>query len=528
MVKRLKSTALIMAVSLVVGSLIGCTSKVDTNTASKSEATKVVITDKEELDAIADIRQKLDFMYERGANLKLVMSDDSSDDWYLMYNKNKDCYAEMTGGGAVVYQPGGERTVFTSNVTSGKDLDPLALINNMLILTEEGIGTIEVSQVDSITGLEVNNEAGSMEKEVESIASDEKESAESIQETDNVLSTESQEIEGSSAEDSTDSNKEVEESAISESSEENIENTVAVEDITETQEEKGEVLNQYVITIKGLENIKKIYSKTIDSGSAEEVVASILGEQLTNKDSNKNEYMYTLTVNTKDENAISVRLTLTMDNIEYIGWWFDGFIDIGDWNLPEGWNGEHTEDEWVDLYNKLKENIQTAIDNYAKSNFTEDQINEMKQAQTIEETSADLSESQESVDGSSEEIEAGEPESFKASINRDESFNDKVQALLEKDGISEDAIDTFEIPEGFTQEDKDKMVELYGVIKEWDKNQATGVLVSPIEMSDIEFISSYLDACKKGYSEDVKSSEVDKYGAIFWEDTLGTFIKMLQ
>lgn len=466
---RINKCIVITAVALL--SLTGCVNKTTATNgvASPSSMDSTAFSDENLNKAATDIKSKIQMLYDTGANMKLVMSDDGSGDWYLMYNKDKQCYAELAGGGAVVYQPEGAVTLFSSTVIESNDLDPLAIMTNMLKLAEQGKAELTTDILEETSAkADINNEAGQIStEETEEI---QKESAESVEES----------LGGDT-----------------------------------------EVLNEYTITVKGLDNIKKIYALTLDDKATDEVINEALSDSLANPESLKENYTYTLKVNTKGDTGISAMLALNIDNIDYTVWWFDGYVALGNWELPKSWVGSHTSDEWVALYDELKVSIQSTIDNYAKTNFTSEQLKAMSESTVIEETSADLSETFESVEG-------GEPVGVEASINRESSFNDTVQALLKEDNLTEDVLKELVAPEGYTAEDKVKMEGLYGVIKEWDKNQVTGVVVSPISMNDIEFIKGYVEACKVGYSTDIKSSEVDKYGAIFWEDTLGTFIKMVQ
>lgn len=540
--KNILASLVLCTLGVVSIGLTGCGS------AKEKEVEPAVINKEQAVDLgefkgdVEAVQGLLDNMYKDGAYFQLRVSENAADNLIFIYNSNKECYADTPEGRAMYYDNKGHRRVFDSPYWDSVDLSPLQMTESALDMVR--YGEAEISARDM-------NLEDSWNSTVEAIKKSREENEASGEENTAVESEEGQSGEEDTSVDSEggyvgqggtvniESNLDGNEIASVEVKEENL----TVEEEAERylgftlEDVKGQSIREIVISINGRDNIYKLYNNVAGSGGEEAV------DKLFEGDDNKEDDAYELVVNLPNkENELDrsgVLLKVKSEEaVEGIGWFFEGYLSLGDWEgLPDGWlNKDLKVEEVTSDFEGVIDRISKQLQKFQEENLTEEQINKMKEGASEEEVENASSESGETVEGvegvevSSEEKVISEPVAILDSVERNGSFNDIMNGLLEKDGLLEVDVNTFEIPEGYNESDKARMIDLYNKIVEWDNIQSDGVLVSPLSPDDVEFINSYIEKCTSEYNKIASNNgeAVDKYGTVYWKDTLGLFVSAIK
>lgn len=269
------------------------------------------------------LSSQINRMYKENAYTTLSVGEDV----YLtmIYNKDKQCYAESQFGGSGLYvnpykcitRTGNEQGEAVFNMTG--DITALATAESMLDLAVNGKAIVEDVKLDLL-------------------------------ENDTTIATSS------------------------------------------NASEANEIM--FKIVVMG-ENIEKIF-KPMGEDTAKGMVTSMFGDSV-----NPNNAMSLLvSINTVD-NQMGLGLSMILDETEYINWYFDGSIPLGDWTISKDLETYDytnlTEDEIKtvgETYDTVIKDISTRIENYMNENkelfdYIEASSNETEEEPTSEESITD-------------------------------------------------------------------------------------------------------------------------------------------
>lgn len=511
----------------------GCASSTDKDVATMSEAVESV--DLGENQVYVDEAEGLvNKLYEDGAYLSLVISDNPSENVIFIYNKNKMAYAETGTGCPIWYDNSGNARRFEVPYVDMKDVSPVTLSENAIKMAKAGEAEVSHKEISLAEQYETILEQIKESRAAEETTAEEVDVAEIGDET--TAETEESAVEESTVEEST-----VEESTETEAVETEASETEAEAEVEETmsaEEEAAYVLgytpdevedgtyNETTILVKGRDNIVKLYNYTMGKDDAEEYVADLFsGDEDASDD--KMEFIFHTS---PDYKYAGIMCNLYNDDISCgIAWYFDGYIALGgDWEaLPENWMSEEKETEEIKAdMEGITAQLAERLKKFEEEHFTPEQIaamdEEMAKNSSVEETTE--------AETEASSVVGEEPQDELDSIIRNGSFKETIDELLKADGLENADVSSFEIPEGYSDEDKAKMVDIYNKLIEWDATQQDGTLISPISPDELEFASEYISACEEAYASDTTTNAEanDKYGTIYWKDTVGIFINAIE
>lgn len=466
---------------------------------------------------VAKAEKMIQNMYADGAYMMLHVSEDSADDIMFIYNQDKNCYAETPDGCPMYYDELGNLRVFTDPYKDTKDVSPLQLTEGALQLARHGVALVNVKEI-SLEDI-YNNMIDNVQSQIDA------ETAETISAKEAESASETEEAEEPTKE-TEDTTKEIAESA------ESVEETASAKEVVEsylgwTKEEViGKTYSQLEITIHGRENIYELYRLQLGD-KAEEFV-----DELFNGDNTPDDDHLAFSIHGVDEEnymQAGVMLWVTpTENNSSVAWWFEGYIPIGgsweslddDWFAPNR-KTEDVKKEMTALVNELG----SRITEYANNTFGDGTLVETEPSTEVIE--APIAETTEAVDD--ESVEAAEPVAEIDSIKREGSFKVVVDDLLEEDGLIEADSSTFKVPEGYSESDRDTMIDMYSRLITWDAEQSDGTLVSPLSPDEVEFATKYIEACENEYLKDASNNgeTTDEFGTIYWKDTVGVFLQAI-
>lgn len=504
----------------------GCASSTDRDVATMSEAVESVDLgeNKVYVDEAEGLVNKL---YEDGAYLSLVISDNPSENVIFIYNENKMAYAETGTGCPIWYDNSGNARRFEVPYVDMKDVSPVLLSENAIKMAKAGEAEVSHAEISLAEQYETILEQIKESRAAEETTAEEVDVAE--------IGDETAETEESSGVESTEAvETEVEETVASETEAE-----VEVEEETMSAEEEAAYVlgytpdevddgtyNETTILVEGRDNIVKLYNYTMGKDDAEEYVEELFsGDEEPSDD--KMEFIFHTS---PDYKYAGIMCNVYNDDISGgIAWYFDGYIALGgDWEaLPENWIAEEKETEEIKAdMEGITAHLAERLKKFEEEHFTPEQIAAM------DEEMAKNSSVEETIEAETEvsSVVGAEPQDELDSIIRNGSFKETIDELLKADGLENADVSGFEIPEGYSDEDKAKMVDIYNKLIEWDATQQDGTLISPISPDELEFASKYISACEEAYANDTTTNAEanDKYGTIYWKDTVGIFINAIE
>lgn len=451
-------------------------------------------------------------MYNDGAQILLHVSDNEQDNILMFFNKDKHCYAEIMTGGIMYYDNLGNVRIYRDPYIDDYGVHPLGVADNLIEMAKHGKATVEKREIS------IEETYNAMLEEVIAQLT-----ADQLEENVRVYDDEGNAPEETVADETEET---TEESAmtpeeIKEAAVEAVENYLG----WTYDEIKDKYMNQISLTVTGRENIYTMYALTIGKENAAEFV-----DELFEGDTNKEDDQVILSVslNEQDGKVVNGSMMYYINNSpesSSIGWYFDEYIGItGFTSLKSDWLTVTDKEKLVDDINSVKEEIGTLLQNFVETHFDEDTAKEILEGATVEETETPEVEIGES--GVNLGVEGDAPVAEFDSIIRKGSFNESVSALLKEDGLEEVDPESFEVPEGYTEDDKHTMIELYSKLSDWDSAQSDGTLVSPLSPDELEFARSYIKACEDIFTNDTTGS--DKCGMKYWKDTIGVFIAAIE
>lgn len=296
-----------------------------------------------------------------------------------------------------------------------------------------------------------------------------------------------------------------------------VNNGSATVEVAEVDNANGDKIHQNKVIISGRNNIKQLYLK-YGEDYANNIMASIFGD-MTNENPDSLDTM-TIEVDTNSDGAISAVCNITMDGSEYVSWWFDGYIPLGDWKFSGKLDKEYSTDEWKKFVSEIQTKIAENTDKYKKENFSEEELASIEaeisaqEESRAEEFQAKLSENTTVV--SDEETEANSSLSELAVLEYGLIMEDN----LKKDGLEGAKPEDYGTPNGMTDADRISMIEIYNTLKTWKEDRTSSVLTTPLNPEQLVLAQNYIEAAKKQFTDTGK----DDAGSVFWMDTVGTHV----
>ncbi len=130
-----------------------------------------------------------------------------------------------------------------------------------------------------------------------------------------------------------------------------------------TEAEELAKLRTYLISIKGKDNVRELYSQ-INKEYADKMVESLYGTVYP-KDS---ELQITIVIG--DNKAFGASCHMVLSGDRYLSWYFDGYLKMFDWSLKKDWysNDINDTEKWKGLINELVDDVEIKTKEYAESN----------------------------------------------------------------------------------------------------------------------------------------------------------------
>ena len=147
------------------------------------------------------------------------------------------------------------------------------------------------------------------------------------------------------------------------------------------QTEAQNKMQSYLITVKGLPNIKRVYS-SINEEYATQTILELFGESQSEEC-----YMSILFV-LGDNSEFGMACSIQIGDETYKTWDFDGYLSMFSWELSQEWYSDSNKDEqWTMLAKELTSNIDSKLKVYTKEN----NIDLAETHDTVEENTDELS-----------------------------------------------------------------------------------------------------------------------------------------
>ena len=149
-------------------------------------------------------------------------------------------------------------------------------------------------------------------------------------------------------------------------------------------------VKEYTITLNGKDKVKELY-KLVDGDYANEMVDSIYGTTYPRNSK------LDIKIFLGNNGEFGASCSITLAGERYITWYFDGFLEMYDWELPQEWYKTNTSDvsSWKLLVNNLIDDIEAKTQQFASEN--EDLL--------LKEEADEVTDTTNGVEESSKEIE---------------------------------------------------------------------------------------------------------------------------
>ena len=498
-----------------------------TNAATGSEIKQTEYT-----GVTKDIYEMAQRMKKNGAYIQLAVSEDQNDNIAMFYNNQGDCYSERGDGISVYYDNKGHARIFTATYQDVIDLNPLMFIETFAKAANAGIATVEDKGELALQD-KYEETLKNVKAERSSEASTEESTETTVTSDNNGISTKTE----------TFGNTEDKDNKESELSDEDL----AAYYIGFPKDQiKDLKYHEVKLVIKGYDNIKKAvaleltnksdvdeFMKSIDTGNENKDTISLILTVRYNNDEKLIGKLDGASLSTSDDGT---------ENTESLVWYFNQYYPIGgDWPGfgDDLFTAKLEPEEIKTRVTNTTNMIMMNINNYLSNNFSDDELNMLKDAgvnedsdsneeiinpETEESTEESTSEStEESISESTEESKKIENIN---SIVKQGSFKETIDNTLKADGLENVDPMSFDLPDGYTEEDRTRMLDIYNKLIEWDAKQSNGTLISPISPDDVDFSTKYIDKCQSLFSS--STDNTDRWGAIYWKNTVGIFLEAIK
>lgn len=125
--------------------------------------------------------------------------------------------------------------------------------------------------------------------------------------------------------------------------------------------EKQLQFRTHLLRIKGKDNVKELY-KQVNEKYAEKMVEDLYGDIYL-----KNSELQ-ITIVENDKGLFGASCYMLLGGESYLSWYFDGYLQMYDWSLGNGWYSTDNADEeiWVTRINELVDDIEAKTQAFAR------------------------------------------------------------------------------------------------------------------------------------------------------------------
>lgn len=358
------------------------------------EAEKHTISDKEQ-EVVSNIRENIESVYRENGVLDVIVGvgDDNQlgteDDNYILqiYNDKRQCYTEASNSLVSFYYDTGKAVMATTKVEEVSDVTVLDILTGALNLCEAGVTgcTIEVEE-NPVSMMDINtyNELNNDDIEVKSPDEQKADEETSAERTNEVIYTESMAtltIKG------LDNIKKVYAQFSNEQADNIIKSwegmyTKSGTEVAPTETEETTAQTATLNKVSTEETTQAETQEKVDQGATDKEI----------EEARKNDKLI-FNVYWTDQGGFNVACQMEVQGLMYTSWLFDGYTPLNaSWDAGEGWASGLTQEEYLVLLRKVQDNIEAVMNSW-QDTATEQTPAEGTTEETTEETETTSAES---------------------------------------------------------------------------------------------------------------------------------------